>query len=106
MYSIPGSWIICAEGMKNPCAMPRQTGFREKNFQPKANADHPDQRNDQSLDYAKSFLLQEQNQKNIKRGDAHTPDQRNVKQQIQRDGRADYFGQVAGGNSNLAPSRK
>ena len=38
----------------------------------------------------------------IERGNANADQERNVEQQIQRDGRADDFGEIAGGNGDFA----
>ena len=65
--------------MKNPWAMPNRLGLEKENLQSEADADHPNQGDDQRLDQPETFLLQEQNQENIQRGKAHTPEQRNVK---------------------------
>jgi len=46
-------------------------------------------------------MLQQENEQHIKAGDEHAHDQGNAEEQLQRNGRADDLGQVAGGNGNL-----
>ena len=61
-----------------------------------------DQRDDQRLDVAEAAVLQEQHDQHVERGQADAPDQRQAEEQVERDGRADHFGQIAGGDRDLA----
>src|SRR6185437_5546992 len=82
----------------------QQARLGEQNLQPEADPDLPDERDHQRLDQAEAFLLQKQNQQNVERGQAHPPDQGNVKKQVECDGGSDDFGQIAGGNRDLRPN--
>src|SRR3954470_8653719 len=68
---------------------------REKYFQPEADSDYSDQCDDQRLDVSETAVLQVKNEKYIQRRDADADKQRNVKQQLQSNGRADDFRQIA-----------
>ncbi len=70
--------------------------------------DGPDQRNHQRLHVAEAPALDHENQQHVQAGDQHAVEERNVKQQVQRNGRADHLGQVAGRNGDLRahPQRK
>ena len=48
------------------------------------------------------LVLQQQDQQHVERGKTDAPDQRDSEQQVQRDGRADYLGQVARRDRDLA----
>ncbi len=63
--------------------------------------DGADERDHQRLDVAESPALQQQNQQHVQAGDEHAVEERNVEEQFQRDGRANYLGQIAGGNGDL-----
>ena len=73
----------------------------EKHLHAEQRDDGADERDDQRLDVAESPALQEQNQQHVEAGDQHAVKQRNMEEQIQRDGRADHFGQVAGRDGDL-----
>jgi hypothetical protein len=51
--------------------------------------------------YAEAPALHEQDQQHVEAGDEHAVKQRNVKQQVQSDGRTDHFSQIAGGDRDL-----
>src|SRR5947207_3195793 len=71
-------------------------------------ADNKDERDDERLDVAKAFVLKKQNEQNIQRRDADTGEQRQAEEQIERNGRADHFREIAGGDRDLAnhPEKK
>ena len=87
--------------MKNPCAMPSKLGFENRISSPKQTPMTPIREMTSASTSRKPFCCRKQNQQNVQRGQAHAPQQRNVKQQVQRDGRTDDLGQVAGGNRDL-----
>jgi hypothetical protein len=76
-------------------------GTENRISNPKAHADGRDERDHQSLDEAKAFALQHKDQKNIQGGEAYSPKQGNMKQQVESDGGADDFRQVAGCDGDL-----
>ena len=57
---------------------------------------------DQRLDVAEPRLLQVEHEQHVERRQADAPHQRQAEQQIQRDGRADHLGQIAGRDRDLA----
>ncbi len=61
-----------------------------------------DQRDDQRFDVAEAAVLQVEHDEHVERGEADAPDERQAEQQVERDGGADHFGQVAGGDGDLA----
>src|SRR5580693_4864317 len=61
----------------------QQAGLGEEYLQSEADPDHPNERNHERLDQAKSLLLQKENQQNVERGQANAPQQWDVKQQIE-----------------------
>ena len=67
----------------------------------KTSADEQDECDDQRFDVTKAFVLEKQNHQHIQRGEAHTPDERQTEQQIERDGRADDFRKVAGADGDF-----
>src|SRR5713101_6308031 len=77
---------------------------RKKNFKPEANADGSYENDYQCFQKTKAPLLEEEDYQNIQRGEANAPQERDLKQQIERDGRTNHLGEIAGGNSNLGKS--
>src|SRR5207237_5324011 len=75
---------------------------REDDFREEAAADGEDERDDERFDVAEAFILKIHDREDVQRGDADAPDQRNLEQQVERDGRADHFSEVAGANGNFA----
>ena len=75
---------------------------RQRQFHGEACRDRHDQRDDQRLDVAKPLVLQEEHDEDVERRQRDAPDERETKQQVQRDRRADHFGQIAGRNRDLA----
>ncbi len=95
--------IVQDARLRHKHSMERQSPLRtrEKHLQAKADADGRRQRDDDGLNVAEAAVFQQQQQQHVKAGDDHADDQRDMKQQLQRDGRTDYLGQVAGGNRHL-----
>ena len=87
-------------------AIPMQIRPGKNNLQPEADADGHDERDDQCLGVAKAFVLKQQDHQHIERGDANSPDERNAKEQIQGDGRADHFGEIARRDGQFADDPK
>ena len=73
----------------------------EKHLHAEQRDDGADQRDHQRLNVAEAPALHQQNQQHVQPGDEHAVEERNVEEQVQRDGRADHFGQVAGGDGDL-----
>ena len=79
-----------------------QGRLRHDELDREADADRGHEGDDERLEVAEALVLQQQDQQHVERGEADAPDQRNPEQQVQRDGRADHLGQVAGGDGDLA----
>ena len=77
-------------------------GFGENNLREEAAANGENQRHDQRLNVAKALVLEIQHHQHVERGDAHAPDQRDAEKQIQRDGRADHFREIARADGEFA----
>ena len=82
--------------------MPSKSGREAMSLPGETAADDRDQRDDQRLDVTKALVLQKQDDENIERGDADAGKKRNAEKQIERDGRADDLGQIAGGDREFA----
>ena len=67
-----------------------------------ADRDCRDQQQNDGLDGAHAKPLQGQQQQHVEAGDDDRPEQRDVEQQIERDGAAQHFGQVAGADRHFA----
>ena len=80
----------------------RQVGPRQPELDRERPGDQHDQRDDERLDVAEAAVLQEQHDQHVERREADAPDQRQAEQQVERDGRADHFGEIAGGDRDLA----
>ena len=78
------------------------SGLRHPQLDRKTSGNAENQRQDDGLDVAKAAVLQIQHEKHVGRRQAHAPQQRNAEQQLQRNGRAEHFGEVAGGDRDLA----
>ena len=79
----------------------RDVRLREEKFEAEACGDRSNQDNDQCLDVTESPLLEQEEQKNVERGDENAPNQGNVEKEIQRDGGADHLGQITSGNADF-----
>ena len=75
---------------------------RENDLEQEAQADGRDQRDDEGFEHSNAAMLQREKQQHVESGDEHTGRDRNVKQQIERDRRADDLRQVACGDGDLA----
>ncbi len=80
----------------------RDRRLRPQDFNAEADGDHGDQRQHKRLDGADAEALKPEQQQGIPRGDQYAREQRNVKQQVEPDRGAQDFGQVAGGDGDLA----
>ena len=96
-------------GLKDIPAYVRQVNDQEllelallENLQREAGGDGGDQRNDDRLDLTKTVAYGPQQYQDIETGNQHAPDQRHAEQQVERDRRADDFGQVARDDRDFA----
>ena len=71
-------------------------------FDEETSANHGDQSQHKAFDHANPEAGEPQQQQSVGRGKQHAEEQRNVEQQVQRDGRAQHFRQIAGRDGNLA----
>ena len=55
-----------------------------------------------AFDVTEAFALQKQHREHVRRRDDATPDERNSEEQLQRNGRADDFGQIARRDGDFA----
>ncbi len=79
-----------------------EAGLGKNQLGGEARADGGDERDDQRLDVAKAFALQIEDGEDIERGDDAAPDERDVEEKLQGDGRADDLREIAGGDGHLA----
>ena len=79
----------------------RYVGPGEEELEAEACGDRADEDDDQRLDVTESLLLEQKQKKDVERGDENAPDQRNVEEEIQRDGRSDHLCQITGGNAHF-----
>ncbi len=86
----------------NPTATPVRLGADSHNSTANDPAIEADERDDERLDVAEAAVLQEQDDEHVERRQDHAPDQRQVEQQVQRDGGADHFREVARGDGDFA----
>ena len=80
----------------------REHGLGEQDLDEEAAADDRDQRQDERFHGADAEALQPQQQQRVGGGEQHADEQRNVEQQVEADGRAQHFGQIAGGDGDFA----
>ena len=59
-------------------------------------------RDDERFDVAEAAVLQEEDDEHVERGEADAPDEREAEEQVEGDGGAEDFGEVAGGDGDLA----
>ena len=57
---------------------------------------------DERFDVAEAAVLQEEHDQDVERREADAPDQRQAEQQVEGDGGAEHFGEVAGGDGDFA----
>src|SRR2546421_2905885 len=76
--------------------------MRSENLPGETTADNNNERDHQRLDVTKPLVLQEQNEQDVQRSDAHARQQRETEEQIQRYGGANDFGKVAGRDRDFA----
>ena len=74
----------------------------EKDLIGEARGDGANQRNDESFYEAETAALQGKNEENVEPGDEHARQERQAEEQLQGDGRAQNFGEIAGGNGQFA----
>ena len=73
----------------------------EEQFQPEAGGDGCDENDHKHLNVAEAALLEQEEEENIKGGDQHPPEQGDVEEEVQRDGRADDFRKITGSDGCL-----
>ena len=61
-----------------------------------------DEADDERLDIAEALVLEKQDDQHVASGQRDAPDERQAEKQIEGDGRAEHFGEIAGGDGNLA----
>ena len=61
-----------------------------------------DQADDERFDVAEAAVLQVEHDEDVEGGEADAPDERQAEEQVEGDGGADDFGEVAGGDGDLA----
>ena len=76
--------------------------FGPNHFDTETRGDDGDQRQYKRLDGADAEALKRQQKERIGAGEEHTPQQRNMEQHLQRDGRAQHLGQIAGRDGDFA----
>ena len=101
MYSMSGLVTMAGEGINEIVQRRPVIGMGEKHLHAEQGDDGADERDDQRFNVTESPALQEQNQQHVQAGDEHAVEERNVEEQFERDGRADDFSQVAGGDGDL-----
>src|SRR5487761_22632 len=74
---------------------------RRQNLHQVAKADRADQQKHDDLQIPESAVLQVKNSQHVQSGQANTPEQGNMEEQVEGDGRATDFCEVAGGDSDL-----
>ena len=80
--------------------IPLRLGHRERDR--KTGADHGHKREDKGLEVAEASLLKHEHKYHVECRDADTRHHRNAEEQIERDGRPEQLGEVAGCNGKFA----
>src|SRR5258707_8760405 len=75
--------------------------MREKNLVSETSSNRRDERNYKGLDQAKAPPLQGQHDENVQSGDEHAGQKRQTKEKLQRHGRAQHLGEIAGGDGDF-----
>src|SRR5437667_10490129 len=91
-------------GDKEPLHDAEHARPRKKNFKPEANADGSYENDYHCFQKTKAPLLEAEDYQNIQPGDANAPHDRDLKQDIERDGQTNHLVEIAGANSNLRNS--
>ena len=65
-----------------------------------------DQADDERFDVAEAAMLKEEHDEHVERGEAHAPDERKAEEEIERDGRANHFREVARRDGDLAQASR
>ncbi len=86
----------------SPVNISAADGFGPDNLDAETAGHHGDQREHEGLDGADAEALEPEQQQGIGGGEQDADQQRNVEQQVEPDGRAQDFGQVAGGDGDFA----
>ena len=84
-----------------PPSTPGEIRLRQPQLHGEAAGDAENQQHDERFDVPELILLHVEHEQHVERRQADTPHQRQAEQQIERDGRADHLGQIAGRNRNL-----
>ena len=77
-------------------------GLGEPQLDQEASRDDQHQRQDDGFHQPDAVARQPQNQECVERGEQDAGGQRDVEQKVQADGRAQHFGQIAGGDGDFA----
>ena len=86
-----------------PAARADRVGPREPQLHGERAGDQQTmRRDDERLDVAEAAVLQEEDDEDVEGGEDDAPEERQVEEQVQGDGGADDFGQVAGGDGDFA----
>ena len=86
----------------NPLAIGHDAGTHDEKFNQIAPADDPDQRDNHCFQVAEAFVLEIENGQHVEGCQAHPHQQGNVKKQVESDGGADDFRQIARGDGYFA----
>jgi hypothetical protein len=76
--------------------------LRPEDFVGEAGGNAGDERDNESFDEAEAASLQGEDDEYVQRGDEHTGEERESEEKLQRDGRAQDFSEVAGGDGDFA----
>src|SRR5579859_827295 len=83
---------------------PKRT--REEDFVGEAGGDGEDEGDDERFEHAEAAALKEEDDENIESGENDAEKKRNVKEELERDGGAEDFGEVASGDGDFADDPK
>jgi len=75
---------------------------REKDLVGEAGGDGEDERDDEGFQHAKAAALEQEDDKNVEGGENNAEKERNVKQELERNGGTEDLGEIAGCDGNLA----
>ncbi len=83
-------------------ATPPRSGRARAELDGERAGDGENQADDERFDVAEAAVLQEQDDEHVERGEDDSPDERQMKEQVERDRGADHFSEVACGDGDLA----
>ena len=76
-------------------------GMREEDLDAEHREDGADEDDDQGFDPAESPALEEEDEQDVEAGDEDAVEEGDMEQELEGDGRADDFGEIAGGDGDL-----